>query len=305
MKEVNQIFLEQLDNIKENGFTKSTRACWKNGEKAKTIGIFQSIQKYCDIKNNFPILSLRNINHKAAIDEILWIFQKRSNKLNELNSKIWNSWNFKNTGTIGNSYGYILNKKYKGLNNNHPEIFGNKENLNLVEYLFQQICDNPNDRRIIVSLYDFEELNNTNLPPCAFETLWSVEKNKLHMSLIQRSGDFFPAASAGGWNEVQYGFLQCLVAQCCGLEPGNFLHLVQDLHIYDKHLIENKEKIEKWLKEKNDNFEPVILKISEKINNPERNLKKAWELFENFKLEDYILENYNPKNIKLKLEIAI
>jgi len=104
---------------------------------------------------------------------------------------------------------------------------------------------------------------------------------------------------------VNYEYSGVPIAQCCGLEPGNFLHLVQDLHIYDKHLIENKEKIEKWLKEKNDNFEPVILKISEKINNPERNLKKAWELFENFKLEDYILENYNPKNIKLKLEIAI
>lgn len=327
---VNFQFLLNLREIYNEGTYKMTRARWKDGAPARTVGIYQSMTKrYSYIKENFPILSLRNINYKAAIDEILWIWQKRSNKLEELNSKIWNEWEFKNSGTIGHSYGYILAKEYKGLPNRHPEVFGEKENLNLVEYLFQQIHDNPEDRRLLVNIYDYEELNDTNLPPCAFETMWSVEEDKLHMTLVQRSGDFFVAAGPGCWNEVQYAFLQCLIAQCCGLKAGNFLHIVQDLHVYDRHLTANKQIINEWLlltpiKEedgkpaRNSNekvkYEPYIdfveyegptLCFSERIDNKEKSLKKAWELFNSFNQNEYEIINYKPKDTKLKLEVAI
>ena len=326
---VNYQFLARLKEIYNEGTYKMTRARWKDGAPARTLGIYQSVTKNYNIKENFPILALRNINYKAAIDEILWIWQKRSNKLEELNSKIWNEWEFKNSGTIGHSYGYILAKEYKGLTNRHPEVFGKKENLNLVEYLFQQIHDNPEDRRLLVNIYDYEELNDTNLPPCAFETLWSVEEDTLHMTLIQRSGDFFVAAGPGCWNETQYAFLQCLIAQCCGLKPGKFVHMIQDLHIYDRHITANAKTIEEWKllspnvheegkKAKNSNkiikyeafidpleYEGPSLNFSERINNPEKSLKKAWELFNTFKQDDYELKNYNPKEIKLKLEVAI
>lgn len=327
---VNFQFLLNLREIYNEGTYKMTRARWKDGSPARTVGIYQSMTKrYSYIKDNFPILSLRNINYKAAIDEILWIWQKRSNKLEELNSKIWNEWEFKNSGTIGHSYGYILAKEYKGLPNRHPEVFGEKENLNLVEYLFQQIHDNPEDRRMLINIYDYEELNDTNLPPCAFETMWSVEEDKLHMTLVQRSGDFFVAAGPGCWNEVQYAFLQCLIAQCCGLKAGNFLHIVQDLHVYDRHLTANKQIINEWLlltplKEedgkpaRNSNekvkYEPYIdfveyegptLCFSERIENKEKSLKKAWELFNSFNQNEYEIINYKPKDTKLKLEVAI
>lgn len=327
---VNFQFLLNLREIYNEGTYKMTRARWKDGSPARTVGIYQSMTKrYSYIKDNFPILSLRNINYKAAIDEILWIWQKRSNKLEELNSKIWNEWEFKNSGTIGHSYGYILAKEYKGLPNRHPEVFGEKENLNLVEYLFQQIHDNPEDRRLLVNIYDYEELNDTNLPPCAFETMWSIEEDKLHMTLVQRSGDFFVAAGPGCWNEVQYAFLQCLIAQCCGLKAGNFLHIVQDLHVYDRHLTANKQIINEWLlltplKEedgkpaRNSNekvkYEPYIdfveyegptLCFSERIENKEKSLKKAWELFNSFNQNEYEIINYKPKDTKLKLEVAI
>lgn len=327
---VNFQFLLNLREIYNEGTYKMTRARWKDGAPARTVGIYQSMTKrYSYIKENFPILSLRNINYKAAIDEILWIWQKRSNKLEELNSKIWNEWEFKNSGTIGHSYGYILAKEYKGLPNKHPEVFGEKENLNLVEYLFQQMHDNPEDRRLLVNIYDYEELNDTNLPPCAFETMWSVEEDKLHMTLVQRSGDFFVAAGPGCWNEVQYAFLQCLIAQCCGLKAGNFLHIVQDLHVYDRHLTANKQIINEWLlltpiKEedgkpaRNSNekvkYEPYIdfveyegptLCFSERIDNKEKSLKKAWELFNSFNQNEYEIINYKPKDTKLKLEVAI
>lgn len=327
---VNFQFLLNLREIYNEGTYKMTRARWKDGSPARTVGIYQSMTKrYSYIKDNFPILSLRNINYKAAIDEILWIWQKRSNKLEELNSKIWNEWEFKNSGTIGHSYGYILAKEYKGLPNRHPEVFGEKENLNLVEYLFQQIHDNPEDRRLLVNIYDYEELNDTNLPPCAFETMWSIEEDKLHMTLVQRSGDFFVAAGPGCWNEVQYAFLQCLIAQCCGLKTGNFLHIVQDLHVYDRHLTANKQTINEWLlltplKEedgkpaRNSNekvkYEPYIdfveyegptLCFLERIENKEKSLKKAWELFNSFNQNEYEIINYKPKDTKLKLEVAI
>lgn len=327
---VNFQFLLNLREICNEGTYKMTRARWKDGAPARTVGIYQSMTKrYSYIKENFPILSLRNINYKAAIDEILWIWQKRSNKLEELNSKIWNEWEYKNSGTIGHSYGYILAKEYKGLPNRHPEVFGEKENLNLVEYLFQQIHDNPEDRRMLINIYDYEELNDTNLPPCAFETMWSVEEDKLHMTLVQRSGDFFVAAGPGCWNEVQYAFLQCLIAQCCGLKAGNFLHIVQDLHVYDRHLTANKQIINEWLlltplKEedgkpaRNSNekvkYEPYIdfveyegptLCFSERIENKEKSLKKAWELFNSFNQNEYEIINYKPKDTKLKLEVAI
>lgn len=327
---VNFQFLLNLREICNEGTYKMTRARWKDGSPARTVGIYQSMTKrYSYIKENFPILSLRNINYKAAIDEILWIWQKRSNKLEELNSKIWNEWEYKNSGTIGHSYGYILAKEYKGLPNRHPEVFGEKENLNLVEYLFQQIHDNPEDRRMLINIYDYEELNDTNLPPCAFETMWSVEEDKLHMTLVQRSGDFFVAAGPGCWNEVQYAFLQCLIAQCCGLKAGNFLHIVQDLHVYDRHLTANKQIINEWLlltplKEedgkpaRNSNekvkYEPYIdfveyegptLCFSKRIDNKEKSLKKAWELFNSFNQNEYEIINYKPKDTKLKLEVAI
>lgn len=326
---INYQFLLKLKEIYNEGTYKMTRAHWEDGAPARTIGTYQSITKNSYIKENFPILALRNINYKAAIDEILWIWQKRSNKLEELNSKIWNEWEYKNSGTIGHSYGYILAKEYKGLPNRHPEVFGEKENLNLVEYLFQQIHDNPGDRRLLVNIYDYEELSDTNLPPCAFETMWSIEDDKLHMTLVQRSGDFFVAAAPGCWNETQYAFLQCLIAQCCGLKPGNFVHIVQDLHIYDRHLTANKQIINEWLlltpmKEedgkpaRNSNekvkYEPYIdfveyegptLCFSERIENKEKSLKKAWKLFNSFNQNEYEIINYKPKDTKLKLEVAI
>ena len=159
--------------------------------------------------------------------------------------------------------------------------------------------------------------------------MWSVEEDKLHMTLVQRSGDFFVAAGPGCWNEVQYAFLQCLIAQCCGLKAGNFLHIVQDLHVYDRHLTANKQIINEWLlltpiKEEDGKparssnekvkYEPYIdfveyegpaLYFSERIENKEKSLKKAWKLFNSFNQNEYEIINYKPKDTKLKLEVAI
>ena len=161
------------------------RAVWKTGEKSKTRSISQ-VFNYCNPLEDFPITNFRNINYKKAINEILWIFRDRSNKLSELNSSIWDSWEYENTGTIGNTYGFICNKEYKSLKNKYPKVFGDKEYLNQVEYLFQTIIDNPNDRRMMINLYDLEEVQNSNLPPCAFLTNYTVIDNKLNMHLTQR-----------------------------------------------------------------------------------------------------------------------
>ena len=285
---------------------KEVRAKWKDGKNAKTVGVSQ-IYNEIDVYNKFPITNFRKINYKKAINEILWIFQKCSNRLLDLDSKIWDNWEYKNTGTIGHTYGFIAGKQYMSMKNKYPNIFGDKEYLNQVEYLFQTIIDNPNDRRMMINLYDLNEIQKSNLPPCAFLTEYTVSKRGLNMHLTQRSGDMLVASNFGGWNTVQYAFLHNLIAKCCGLNVNKFSHFVMDSHIYDKHLSDN--NIDEYINQtlNNDN---VILSINvlydvRNIENKEEKLKLAWHNFLNFTEEDYELINYNPSDYKLKLEVAV
>ena len=234
--DVNSYFKSQFEDIIQNQNLNMTRAKWLNEDNAYAYSIYGDVRQYYLKEGLFPISNVRYIASKSAFDEILWIYQKRSNNIKDLNSHIWDSWTDK-SGSIGQSYGAILNKEYNGFLNNNKDIFGDKPFLNQVEFLFQELCQNPLNRRIMTNMFDFNELNNTLLPPCAFQTLWSVnkEKNELNMSLVQRSGDFLVAGHSGGWNCVQYAFLLILVAKCCGYVPNIFTHFVQDLHLYDKH----------------------------------------------------------------------
>jgi len=304
---INRKYKNQINYILKNGITKEVRAKWDNGKNAITKSVMQYSYKCKDILNDFPIISYRKIFYKTAIKEILWIYQKNSNVISELGSKIWDSWEYKNTGTIGHSYGYIVGKEYKGLVNKYPNVFGDKKNLNQIENLFQTLIDNPNDRRMIINLFDNDELCNTNLPPCAFQTLWGVNNNKLYLTLIQRSGDSLVASSVGNHNCVQYSFLLSLVAKSCGLEVGTFHHLVMDAHIYDRHWTEN--DLTDYLNQFIDTDKVKLkLKIKNKINendDKETKLLKAWDNFKSFQIDDFKLENYNPKDYKLKLEVAV
>lgn len=307
MRNIDKTYKEYLIEALYFGGYNEVRAKWSDGNVARTKSISQIFFKEDNPQNNFPIINFRKINYKKAIDEILWIFKKRSNKLKDLNSSIWNSWEYKNTKTIGHTYGYIANKEYKSMLNKYPIVFGDKKYLNQVEYLFQTIIDNPTDRRMMINLYDLDEIQESNLPPCAFMTSYTIIDNKLNMHLTQRSGDMLVASLFGSWNTVQYAFLHQLIAKCCGLEVGSFSHFVMNSHIYDKHWSDNKlfnyigQTLDSGLVSLEINVEN---NISDNMTKTEK-LKVAWNNFMNFKESDYELIGYNPNNYKLKLEVAI
>ena len=308
MRLVDYYYFIGIEKVLKEGVEQEVRAKWSNGENAITKSISQLFYEFEDIKD-FPITNYRRINYKKAINEILWIFQKRSNKLEDLDSKIWQSWEYKNTGTIGHIYGFITNKEYLSLENKYPSVFGDKKYLNQVEYLFQTLIDNLNDRRMMINLYDLNEVQESNLPPCAFMTQYTVIGDELHMNLIQRSGDMLTASLFSSWNTVQYAFLHRLIAKCCGLEVGKFSHFVMNSHIYDRHWKDNdlydyikketcEDKVKVNIYVKHNLFENLGL-------TKEQKLKLAWDNFMSFKETDYEFLNYKPNDYKLKLEVAV
>ena len=306
MRTVDYYYFTGIEKVLKEGVEQEVRAKWNNGKNAVTRSISQLFYKFDDIED-FPITNYRKINYKKAINEVLWIFQKRSNKLEDLDSEIWNSWEYEGTGTIGHTYGFVVDKEYLLLENKYPSVFGDKKYLNQIEYLFQTLIDNLDDRRMMINLYDLNEVQESNLPPCAFMTQYMGIDGKLHMSLIQRSGDMLVASLFGSWNTVQYAFLHRLIAKCCGLEIGTFSHFVMNSHIYDKHWKDN-DLFDYIKKETCEDKVKVNINVKNNLSNvknKEEKLKLAWENFMNFKETDYELLNYNPNNYVLKLEVAI
>lgn len=223
MSLVDDIFIKDLSNITKQDWEVDNRAKWNDGTQTKTKRIIQSANKF-DMSQGFPILTLREINWKAAIDEIIWIYIKQSNNIKDMNSKIWKAW-ANDKGNIEKAYGYQIAKPTMG----HPSQ---------MHYVLNEIKSNPTSRRIMMNMFNATEQQTKatdSLIECAYATHFTVKDNKLHMTLIQRSGDFLTAAGFGGWNTVQYAFLLHAIAKECGLEVGYFYHFVQDLHLYNKH----------------------------------------------------------------------
>jgi thymidylate synthase len=225
------MFAYELSALTEQEWEIDNRAKWKDGSQVMTKRIIQSFNHY-DLTEGFPILALREINYKAAIDEAIWVFIQMSNNTNDLNSTIWKSWeNEKNQ--IAYAYGHQIAKPTMG----HPSQ---------MHYVINEIKTNPTSRRIMMNMYSAEEQHLKGLIECAYSTHFSVKDGKLHMTLIQRSGDAIVAAGIGSWNVVQYAFLQHAIAKECGLQAGDFTHFVQDLHIYNKHEEQAEELLERY-----------------------------------------------------------
>lgn len=221
MSKIDDIFIENLQEILKQDWEIDNRAKWKDGTQVKTKRILQVVSKI-DMSKGFPVLSLRKINWKAAIDEIIWIMIKQSNDVRDLNSSIWNSWSDEN-GIVQKAYGYQIAKETMG----YPSQ---------LHYVIDQIKNNPTSRRIMLNMFSAHEQHVKGLIECAYATHFSVKDNKLHMTLVQRSGDFLTACGTGGFNTVQYAFLMHAIAKECNLEVGIFTHFVQDLHLYNKHI---------------------------------------------------------------------
>ena len=284
MTEADKNFIDTCKEILENGYSSegtNVRTRWEDGQEANYLSIVGVTNKY-DVGKEFPMITLRNNTNtvKRAIDEILWIWQKKSNKVEDLNSHIWDQWAGED-GTIGKAYGYQMSKKYE---------FKTKDGIKLldqVDYMLYLLKNNPSSRRIMTNIFNFEDLKDMNLEPCAYGTQWLVKGDKLHLILNQRSQDML---AANGWNTMQYAALLCIVAQCVDLKVGTLTHNIGDCHIYDRHI----PLIKKLLEAKPMDVSPKLI-----INNPTTN-------FYDFKIEDFEIQDYDyNKDVKIgKFEVA-
>ena len=276
MSYADKIFKENVKEILENGVwdtDREVRPKWLDGTPAHTVKKFCIVNRY-DLQKEFPIMTIRKQYLKSAIDEILWIWQKKSNKISELNSHVWDSWAGAD-GTIGKAYGYQLGVKHKY----------KEGEMDQVDRVLYDLKHNPTSRRIMTNIYTFADLNEMNLYPCAYSMTFNVSGDKLNGILNQRSNDM---AVANNWNVMQYAALLMMIAQVSGLKAGELVHVIADAHIYDRHI-------------------PAVKQM---LENPEYPAPKLWinpevKNFYDFTVDDFKLEGYEATPLKEKLEVAV
>ena len=286
------IFKQTLENILLNGIStndRPTRPVYPDtGKPAHTIKKFGVVNRY-DLREEFPIPTLRPIPLKNCIDEILWIWQKKSNRIEDLRSHIWDSWAGED-GTIGKAYGYqvtvdqtVKTSLYKYMKFRHNKVDDDtfkfidphqiKEFLlDQTDYILHELTYNPYSRRIIGNLYNIHDLDEMNLHPCCYSITLNVVGNTLNMILNQRSADLI---TAGNWNVFQYAILLKMFAIHCGFEAGELVHVIADAHIYDRHIDIAKELISR------EPYNGATLWI-----NPEK------KNFYDFRIEDFEIRDY-------------
>lgn len=224
MSKADQLFIQNCKDIIENGVwdtDQKVRPRWEDGAPAHTVKKFGIVNRY-HLQEEFPILTIRRTYWKSALDELLWIWQKKSNNVQDLSSHVWDSW-ADETGSIGKAYGYQLAKK-----SIYPE--GEFDQVDRVIY---DLKNNPASRRIMTNIYNFEDLHEMGLYPCAYSMTFNVSGKTLNAILNQRSQDML---AANNWNVVQYSLLTMMMAQVAGLEAGELVHVIADAHIYDRHV---------------------------------------------------------------------
>ncbi len=232
MSRADEIFISNMKDIIENGVWDTdlnVRPKWSDGVSAHTVKKFGIVNRY-DLSKEFPILTIRRTAFRSCIDELLWIWQKKSNNIHELSSHIWDQWADEN-GSIGKAYGYQLGVKH---------VYKEGE-FDQVDRVLYDLKNNPASRRILTNIYTFADLHEMNLYPCAYSMTFNVSGNKLNGILNQRSNDML---TANNWNVVQYAVLLIMFAQVSGLEAGELVHVIADAHIYDRHIPIVKEIIE-------------------------------------------------------------
>ena len=276
MSKADKLFVNMCREILDNGFSsegQTVRARWEDGTPAHTIKTFGVVNRY-DLSEEFPALTLRPTAIKSAVDEILWIWQKKSNNIKDLKPHIWDEWADED-GSIGKAYGYQMGVKYK---------FAQGE-MDQVDNVLWQLKNTPYSRRILTNIYKFDDLSEMNLEPCAYSMTFNVTGNKLNAILNQRSQDIL---AANNWNVVQYSVLVHMFAQVSGLVPGELVHVISDAHIYDRHV-------------------PIIKELIERPQYPapKFRLNPAIKNFYDFTTDDSIVEDYQKNPQILNIPIAI
>jgi thymidylate synthase len=271
-----EIFKANCLDIINNGYStekEKVRPHWEDGTSAYTIKRFGVVNRY-DLSKEFPILTLRYTNWRAAIDEILWIWQKKSNRVSELNSHIWDEW-VGEDGTIGKAYGYQLGVKHKYKEGEFDQV----------DRVLFDLKNNPYSRRIMTNIYTFSDLHEMNLYPCAYSMTFNVTDGKLNAILNQRSQD---TLMANNWNVVQYAVLVHMFAQVSGLEAGELVHVISDMHIYDRHVDMVKELLKR-----------------PSLPAPKFTMNKEIKNFYDFTVDDFNIEGYEYGPSLGKIPVAI
>ncbi|MBR4451125.1 MAG: thymidylate synthase [Clostridia bacterium] len=276
MSYADKVFIDTCKDILNNGIydtDREVRPRWEDGSPAHTVKKFGVVNRY-DLSKEFPMLTLRKTFLKSAVDELLWIWQKKSNNIKDLSSHVWDSWADEN-GSIGKAYGYQL-----GVKHHYPE--GDMDQVDKVLY---DLKNNPASRRIMTNIYNHADLSEMALYPCAYSMTFNVTGNKLNAILNQRSQDML---AANIWNVAQYSALVLMIAQVTGFEPGEFVHVIADAHIYDRHI-------------------PIIEKLIEKepYDAPTVMLDKSIDDFYKFTKDSFTIENYKFHEFTDKIPVAV
>ena len=276
MSYADQVFIATCRDILQNGVwdtDRPVRPRWEDGTPAHTIKKFCVVNRY-DLQQEFPMLTLRRTFLKSAVDELLWIWQKKSNNIHDLGSHVWDSW-ADETGSIGKAYGYQL-----GVKHHYPE-----GDMDQVDRVLWDLKHNPASRRILTNLYVHQDLSEMALYPCAYGMTFNVTGNRLNSILNQRSQDML---AANIWNVAQYAALTLMFAQVSGLEPGEFVHVIADAHIYDRHV-------------------PIIEELIERapLPAPTVTLDPTVTDFYAFTKDSFTVENYQYHPFTTKIPVAI
>ena len=282
MSYADTLFVKMCKDILDNGYStegEKVRPHWADGSSAYTIKQFGVVNRY-DLSKEFPALTLRKTYIKSAVDELLWIWQEKSNNVNELKSHIWDEWADED-GSIGKAYGYQLGVK-------HQYKEGMMDQVDRVIY---DLKHNPYSRRIMTNIYVHQDLHEMNLYPCAYSVTFNVTKEPdsdmltLNAVLNQRSQDIL---TANNWNVVQYAVLVHMLAQVCDMKPGILLHVIADAHIYDRHIPIVKELISRPA------YDAPVFKLNPQIKD-----------FYEFTVDDITIENYQTGEQITDIPVAI
>ena len=276
MSLADHIFIDMCNDILTNGTStegEKVRPHWPDGTPAYTIKKFGVVNRY-DLSKEFPILTLRRTALKSATDEMLWIWQRKSNNIHDLNSHVWDEWADEN-GSIGKAYGYQMQVK-------HQYKEGMMDQVDRVIY---DLKNNPFSRRIMTNIYVHQDLHEMNLYPCAYSMTFNVSGDTLNGILNQRSNDML---TANNWNVIQYSVLLIMLAQVSGLKAGELVHVIADAHIYDRHI-------------------PIVKEILDKPQHPAPKLVVDPDVknFYDFTVDSFRLENYEYEKLDSKIPVAI
>jgi thymidylate synthase len=275
MSRADEIFIANCRDILTNGVWDTdlaVRPKWEDGTPAHTVKKFGIVNRY-NLKEEFPILTIRRTFYKTCIDELLWIWQKKSNNIADLNGHIWDQWADEN-GSIGKAYGYQLGIKHKYAEGEFDQV----------DRVLYDLKHNPASRRILTNIFNFDDLHEMALYPCAYSMTFNVSGNTLNAILNQRSQDML---AANNWNVVQYAVLVHMMAQVSGLEAGELVHVIADAHIYDRHV-------------------PIIEQIiaNEPKPAPTFEIDRSITDFYQFTRDSFTLKNYEYTPLDVKIPVA-